>query len=79
MKTPREKTPVLTLRDRLKWFIAEYRNFDAATSLCVDYCITAEGLDALTEEILKRKESKSRLTFIMRSGQDTDESLLTAQ
>ena len=79
MKTPRDKIPVLTLRDRLKWFIAEYRNFDTATRLCADYCITADGLEALTEGILERKESKSHLTFIMRSGKDADEALLAAQ
>jgi len=79
MKTHREKIHVLTPRHTLKWFIAEYRNFDMATRLCADYCITAEGLDALTEEILKRKESKSHLTFIMRSGKDADEALLAAR
>lgn len=79
MKIPREKIPVLALRYRMKWFIAEYRNFDTATRLCADYCITADGLDALTEGILERKESKSHLTFIMRSGEDADEALLAAQ
>ncbi|HKQ75708.1 MAG TPA: hypothetical protein VJ810_18570 [Blastocatellia bacterium] len=78
MKTPREKNPILTLRDTLKRFIAEYRNFDMATQLSADYCITAEGLGALTESTLKRKESKSRLTFIIRSGKDAEEALLAS-
>jgi hypothetical protein len=55
-------------RDALKWFIAEYQNFDAATRLCAEYCITAEEFAALIQEILKRDELASRRTFIMRSG-----------
>ena len=78
MNKPREKNQVLTLRDTLKRFMAEYHNFDMATLLCADYCITAEGLNALTEENLKRKESKSRLTFMVRSREDADEALLAA-
>jgi len=78
MKTPRKKNSILTLRDTLKWFMAEYRNFDMATQLCADYCITAEGLGALTEGTLKRKESKSHLTLIIRSGKDADEALLAS-
>jgi len=78
MNAARKKITVLTLRDTLKWFIAEYRNFDVATRLCADYCITAEELDALTKRVLKRRESKSHLTFVMRSSHDADEALLAA-
>jgi len=78
MNAAREKITILTLRDMLKRFIAEYQNFDMATRLCADYCITAEELDALTKRVLKRKVSKSHLTFVMRSGQDADGALLAA-
>jgi len=79
MKTSRENQTYLTLRNSLKWFIAEFRNFDIATRLCADYCITPDEFDALSKRILKRKESKSHLTLIMRSGQDADEALLAAR
>jgi hypothetical protein len=55
-------------RDALRQFIGEYQNFDAAARLCADYCITAEGLVRLTDEILARKESESPRAFTMRSG-----------
>jgi hypothetical protein len=55
-------------RDALKWFIAEYQNFDAAAHLCAEYRITAEEFTLLIEEILKSNEMTSRLTFTMRSG-----------
>jgi hypothetical protein len=55
-------------RDALKLLIAEYQNFDAATILCADYCITAEEFSALIEEVLRGKELTSRRTFTMRSG-----------
>src|ERR1043165_8897485 len=55
-------------RDALRQFIGEYQNFDAAARLCADYCITAEGLVRLTDEILGRKESQSPRAFTMRSG-----------
>jgi hypothetical protein len=58
----------LIQRDALKLLIAEYQNFDAATKLCADYCITAEELYALIEEVLRGKELTSRRTFTMRSG-----------
>ena len=58
----------LIQRDALKLFIAEYQNFDAATELCADYCITADEFAALIEEVLKRNELTSRRTFTMRSG-----------
>jgi hypothetical protein len=55
-------------RNALKWLIAEYQNFDAAASLCVEYHFATEEFAALIEEILKRDELTSRRTFIMRSG-----------
>ncbi len=79
MKTPKAKMPVLTLRDALNWLVGECRNFDTATRLCADYCITAQGLDALTGEILKREKSKSHRPFIMRPGKGAGKSLLAAR
>ncbi|MGH9768616.1 MAG: hypothetical protein ACREAB_14390 [Blastocatellia bacterium] len=73
MKTAREKFPILGPCDALKRFIAEYRNFDAATRLCADYCITAEGLAALMERCPKHEESESHLTFTIQSIKITDE------
>jgi len=79
MKTPIEKIHALTLRDTLKWLIAEYRNIDVATRLCADYCITPDEFESLSEAILKRKESKSRLTFVMRSRKNAGGALLAAR
>ncbi len=81
MKAPIEKLYVQKLHETLKWFINEYKEFDIATTLSADYCITAEGLDALTDEILRRKELKSRshLRFILRSDEEVDELLFAAR
>ncbi len=76
MKTRRKRIPTITLRQALKHLIAEYRNFDSATRLCADYCITAEEIAALTAETMKRKES--RPTFAMQSDNTSGEAYLTA-
>ncbi len=55
-------------RDALKQFIAEYQNFEAAARLCADYCITAEELLCLVDEVLKHKELETQRTFAMRFG-----------
>ena len=79
MRAPKMKIPVLTLRKALNWLVGECRNFDTATRLCADYCITAQGLDALTGEILKREKSKSHRSFVMRPGKGVAKSLLPAR
>jgi hypothetical protein len=56
-------------RDALRQFLAEYQNFDGATRLCADYCISAEELSRLTAEVLKRQELEAQTTFTMQSGQ----------
>jgi hypothetical protein len=55
--------------DALRQFLAEYQNFDGATRLCADYCISAEELSRLTAEVLKRQELEAQTTFTMQSGQ----------
>jgi hypothetical protein len=58
----------------LKRLIDEYENFDAASRLCVDYCITANEAALLIDGIPKPKKpkSKSRLTFVMRANKTID-------
>jgi hypothetical protein len=49
----------------------EYEDFDTASRLCADYCITADDLAAL-REIPKPKQSKSSMTSNMRSDTPMD-------
>lgn len=69
MKIAREKISIFTSHDALKRLLAEYGNFDAASRLCADYCITANEIALLIGEPPKPKKlkSKSRLTFVMRA------------
>ena len=67
MKTAKEKLSIFTSRYALKQLMAEYENFDTARRLCADYCITANEISLLINEIPKPKKSKSRLTFVMRA------------
>ncbi len=74
MKTAREKISIFISHDTLKRLMAEYENFDAASRLCADYCITADGIALLIDKIPKpkRSKSKSRLTFVMRADKTID-------
>jgi hypothetical protein len=67
MKTAKEKISIVTSHYALKRLLATYENFDTARRLCADYCITADEIALLTNEIPKPKKSKSRLTFVMRA------------
>ncbi len=72
MKTTRENISIFISRDVLKRLMAEYWDFDEASRLCADYCITADDLAALIREIPKPERSKSRLTSTMRSDKPMD-------
>jgi hypothetical protein len=74
MKTARENISILISHDALKRLLDEYENFDAASRLCVDYCITANEAALLIDGIAKpkRSKSKSRLTFVIRSDKTID-------
>ena len=81
MKTAIENISIFIPRDALKRLMAEYWDFDAASRLCADYCITADDIDALIRKIPKPKRSKSSLTSTMRSDKPMDigEAYLSAQ
>jgi hypothetical protein len=72
MKTAREIISIFIPRDALKRLMIEYEEFDTASRLCADYCITADDLAALIREIPKPKRSKSSLTSNMRSDTPMD-------
>jgi hypothetical protein len=74
MKAARENISNLTSHDTLKRLMVEYENFDTASMLCVDYCITAEDIARLIDGITKSKKSKSksRLKFVMRADKTID-------
>jgi hypothetical protein len=73
MKTAREKKSTFTSHDALKRLLDEYGNFDTASRLCADYCITADDVSMLIDGIPKpRKKSKSRLTLVMRTDKTID-------
>jgi hypothetical protein len=72
MKTARANISIFISRDVLKRLLDEYENFDAASRLCVDYCITANEAALLIDGIPKPKKSKSRLTFVMRANKTID-------
>jgi hypothetical protein len=76
MKTAREEISIFIPNDALKLLIDEYDNFDAASRLCADYCITANEVALLIDEIPKPKKSKSksksRLTIVMRANKTID-------
>ncbi len=67
MKTARENVSIFPSHSALKRLLDEYENFDAASRLCADYCIDANGIALLIDEIPTPKRSKSRLTFAIRS------------
>lgn len=74
MKATREEISTFISHDALKRLIDEYENFDTASRLCADYCITANEIALLIDEIPKPKKSKSksRLTFVMRADKTID-------
>jgi hypothetical protein len=74
MKTARENISTFISHDALKRLLDEYENFDSASRLCVDYCITANEAALLIDGIPKpkRSKSKSRLTFVMRADKTLD-------
>ncbi|HEX4946135.1 MAG TPA: hypothetical protein VFZ34_05710 [Blastocatellia bacterium] len=62
-------------RDALRQFLVEYQNFDGATRLCAEYCITTEELIALTDEALSSRDLASSTTFSMHTGKPTYRSI----
>jgi hypothetical protein len=54
----------------LKQFLTEYRNFDAASAICADYCFTIEELQRLVEEALKDKSLESEQTLVFVGGRE---------
>jgi hypothetical protein len=66
MKTARESISIFASHNALKRLIDECENFDAASKLCADYCITADDVAMLVDKTPKPKRSKSRLTFVAR-------------
>ncbi|HWQ36079.1 MAG TPA: hypothetical protein VNQ79_24795 [Blastocatellia bacterium] len=54
--------------DALRQFIAEYQNFDGAGRLCAEYCITADELAALAEELIGQKQSEAQPTLALQGG-----------
>jgi hypothetical protein len=79
MKSARENVLIFRSRAVLKRLLDEYENFDAARRLCADYCITADDIARLMDEISPSRRSKSRLTFAIRSDQVIDEAYLMAR
>ena len=84
MKTAREKISFFISHSALKRLLDEYENFDAASRLCADYCIDANEIARLIDEVPKRKRFKLRLTFAARPhkavdlGEDMGEAYLMA-
>ena len=79
MKTAIEYISIITSRDALKRLMDEYGSFDAARTLCADYCITAGDVARLIDGNPKPKRSKSRLTLVVRSDKTIDEVYLLAR
>jgi hypothetical protein len=79
MKSARENVSIFRSRAVLKRLLDEYENFDAARRLCADYCITADDIILLMDEISTSIRSKSRLTFAIRSDQVIDKAYLMAR
>ena len=85
MKTARENVSIFKLHTLLKRLLDEYDGFDAATRLCVDYCITTNDIALMIDETPKPERSKSRQTFAVRSHRtshrtmDIGETYLVAQ
>jgi hypothetical protein len=67
MRTAREITSIFTSHGALKRLMNEYGDFDTASKLCADYCITGDEVARLINGFPKPKRSKSRLTFVVRS------------
>jgi len=72
MKTARENVSIFPSHSALKRLLDEYENFDAASRLCADYCIDANGIALLIDKVSKPQRSKSRLTFAIRSDKIID-------
>ena len=72
MNTANENVSIFRSHITLKRLLDEYEDFDAASRLCADYCITTYDVALLIGEIPKPKRSKSRLTFVMRSDKTMD-------
>jgi hypothetical protein len=79
MKSARENVSIFRSRAVLKRLLDEYEDFDAARRLCADYCITADDIILLMDEISTSIRSKSRLTFAIRSDQVIDKAYLMAR
>jgi hypothetical protein len=79
MRTAREITSIFTSHGALKRLMDEYGDFDTASRLCADYCITGDEVARLIDGTPKPKRSKSRLTFVVRSDKIVDEVYLMAR
>jgi hypothetical protein len=79
MRTAREITSIFTSHGALKRLMDEYGDFDTASRLCADYCITGDEVARLIDGTPKPKRSKSRLTFVVRSDKTVDEVYLMAR
>jgi hypothetical protein len=79
MRTAREITSIFTSHDALKRLMDEYGDFDTASRLCADYCITGDEVARLIDGAPKPRRSKSRLTFVVRSDKIVDEVYLMAR
>lgn len=79
MKIAREIISIFASHGALKRLIDECENFDAASKLCADYCITADDVARLIDKTPKPKRSKSRLTFAVRSDKTVGAAYLMAR
>lgn len=61
--------------DALRQFLVEYQNFDGATRLCAEYCITSDELAALSAHLPGREKLESQTTFSLRDGRPTYQSI----
>jgi hypothetical protein len=54
--------------DALRQFIARYQNFDGASRLCAEYCITADELAVLAEDLIGQQQSEAQTTLSLQEG-----------
>ena len=76
MKTGGENVLIFKLRSALKRLLDEYQSLDAATRLCADYCINANNIALMIDEVPKPRRSKPRLTSTIRSDKIISEAYL---
>jgi hypothetical protein len=81
MRTARENVSIFISHATLKRLLDEYENLDTASKLCADYCIDANNIALLIDEIPKPKRARLRLPFAVRSDNaiDIDEAYIMAR